>query len=142
MALANTLNTNEIKNAAGTEVEFQRLGDGPTPRSTVFAQISEAPALPHRLNISHNESGQGLKKRRRSLVRFDKTVISTVDNETPVTVSAYIVLDAPVGALAASTELTNVVAELMSFVASLGASTTILYDGTGNGAQVLLNGGL
>jgi hypothetical protein len=30
----------------------------------------------------------------------------------------------------------------MSFGASLGASTTILYDCTGNGAVVLLNGGL
>jgi hypothetical protein len=31
---------------------------------------------------------------------------------------------------------------LMSFMASLGASTTILYDGTGNGANALLSGGL
>jgi hypothetical protein len=142
MALSNTLSTNEIKNSAGTEIEFQRLGDGPTARSTVFAQIGEAPALPHRLSISHQESGQGIKKRRRSLVRFDKTVVSTVDNVTPVTISAYVVLDAPVGALAASTELAHVIAELNSFNASLGASTTILYDGTGNGSTVLINGGL
>jgi hypothetical protein len=142
MALSNTLVTNEIKNAAGTEVEFQRLGDGPTSRSTVFAQVSEAPARPHRLNISHSESGSGLKKRRRSLVRFDKNVVSTVDAATTVTISAYAVLDAPVGAMAASTEFSNVLAELMSFMASLGASTTILYDCTGNGAATLLNGGL
>lgn len=142
MALSNTLVTNEIKNAAGTEVEFQRLGDGPTPRSTVFAQVGEAPSLQHRLNIAHQEQGAGLKKRRRSLVRFDKTVISTVDSVTPVTVSAYMVLDAPIGALAASTEFSNVIAELMSFCASLGASTTILYDCTGNGAKTLVEGGL
>lgn len=142
MALSNTLVTNEIKNAAGTEVEFQRLGDGPTPRSTVFAQIGESPALQHRLNISHSESGSGVRKRRRSLIRFDKTVVSTVDLVTPVTVSAYAVVDAPIGALAASTEMSNVLAELMSFMASLGASTTILYDCTGNGAKVLLEGGL
>jgi hypothetical protein len=142
MALSNSLTTNEIKNAAGTEIEFQRLGDGPTPRSTVFAQVGEAPSLPHRLNIAHQEQGAGIKKRRRSVVRFDKTVISTVDSVTPVTVSAYVVLDAPVGALAASTEFSNVLAELMSFCASLGANTTILYDCTGNGAATLVNGGL
>ena len=139
--LSNTLNTNEIKNAAGTEQEFQRLTTGPG-RETVFALITETPSLPHRLTVKHQESGSGITKRRRSLCRFDKTVISTVDNITPVTVSAYAVLDAPVGALAANTEMTNVQANLMSFMASLGATTTILFDNTGNGASTLLNGGL
>lgn len=142
MSLSNTLVTNEIKNAAGTEVEFQRLGDGPTPRSTIFAQVSESPSLPHRLSIAHQEQGNGLKKRRRSVYRFDKTVISTVDSVTPVTIFCYTVLDAPVGAMSASTEFANVLAENLSFGASLGASTTILYDCTGNGAKTLLEGGL
>jgi len=138
--LSNSLVTNEVKNSAGTEVEFSRIAI--SDRATEFSQVSEAPSSPHRLKISHLETGSGLNKRRRSLVRFDKTVISTVDSETPVTVSAYAVLDSPVGALTANTEPTNVVAELMSFLASLGASTTILYDGTGNGAAAMLNGGL
>jgi len=138
--LSNTLNTNEVKNAAGTEVEFSRLST--SDRNTVFAQIAESYALKHRLSISHQESGSGLTQRRRSVVRIDKTVVSTVDTVTPVTVSAYVVLDIPLGALLAQTEPANVLAELVSFVASLGASTTILYDGTGNGAVALLNGGL
>jgi len=138
--LPNTLNTNEIKGSAGTEIEFRRLST--SQRETTFAAIAETPSLPHRLSIKHTEVGSGMKLRRRSLVRFDKTVISGVDTITPVTVSAYIVLDAPVGAMSSIAEATNVVAELMSFVASLGATTTILYDGTGNGAVVLLTGGL
>jgi hypothetical protein len=138
--LSNTLVTNEVKNAAGAEIEFQRISTN--GRSTEFAAVSESPSLPHRLKISHLESGSGLKMRRRSLVRFDKTVISTVDAVTPVTISGYAVLDIPVGALAAITEATNVNAELISFLASLGASTTILYDGTGNGSVALLGGGL
>lgn len=138
--LTNTLNTNEVKNSAGTEVEFSRLSIA--DRSTIFAQVSESPASPHRLTISHQETGAGLSKRRRSVVRVDKTVISSVDSSTPVVVSAYVVLDSPVGALTAQTEPTHVVAELLSFCASLGASTTILYDGTGNGATALLTGGL
>lgn len=140
--LSSSLTTNEIKNAAGVEVEFQRLGDGPTPRSVEYQQVAEPPSLKHRLNIAHQEQGSGIKRRRRSVIRFDKTVISTVDSVTPVTVSAYTVLDAPVGAMAASTEFANVLAQLMSFSASLGASTTILYDCTGNGAKTLLEGGL
>jgi hypothetical protein len=138
--LSNTLNTNEIKNAAGTEVEFQRLSS--SGRAAEFAQITEAPATPHRLNISHQEVGTGLKKRRRSVVRFDKTVVSTVDTATLVTVSAYAVLDYPVGGLIANTEATNVLAELMSFLATTGAATTVLFDCTGNGAATLINGGL
>jgi len=138
--LSNTLNTNEIKNSAGTEVEFQRLSS--SDRASVFAQIGESPALPHRLSINHQETGNGLKKRRRSLVRFDKTIVSTVDLVTPITISAYTVVDIPVGAILSDAEVANVLAELSSFIASLGASTTILYDGTGNGGVCLIKGGL
>jgi hypothetical protein len=138
--LSNTLNTNEIKNSAGTEVEFQRLSTD--ARSTVYAQITETPSLPHRMTISHQETGAGIKRRRRSVVRFDKTVISGVDSITPITNSAYIVTDYAVGGSSSSAEMANVIAELLSFCASLGASTTILYDCTGNGAATLLSGGL
>jgi hypothetical protein len=138
--LSNTLVTNEIKNAAGTEQEFGRISSG--ERQTEFALLVESPSAPHRLNVKHAETGSGITKRRRSVVRFDKTVISTVDNVTPVVISAYTVLDAPVGALLAATELNNVMANLNSFLSSLGASTTILYDGTGNGTNALVSGGL
>lgn len=138
--LSNTLNTNEIKNAAGTEVEFERLSQG--DRQTEFAQINEAPSARHRLQIKHLESGSGINRRRRSLVRFNKEVVSDVDNVTPVTVSAYAVLDAPVGALTTNAELLNVLAELNSFLSTTGAGTTVLFNGTGNGAVVLASGGL
>lgn len=138
--LSNTLNNNEIKNAAGAEVEFEHKTGGDNFR--VFMQINEPPADPHRLTIKHQESGTGINQRRRSVVRFDKQVMSTVDTTKPVTISAYCVLDAPTGALLANTEMSNVLAELMSFMASLGASTTILYDCTGNGAKSLIGGTL
>lgn len=138
--LANTLNTNEIKDSAGVEVEFTRIKS--SGRETEFAKIGESPALPHRLIIKHVETGSGIRKRRRSVVRFDLTSMSTVDATVPVVTSAYAVLDTPVGAITANTVPTNVLANLMSFIASLGATTTILYDGTGNGAKVLLQGDL
>ena len=138
--LANTLNTNEIKDSAGAEVEFSRLVQ--SGRETVFAKVSETPSLPYRLTVKHQETGSGIRKRRRSLIRFDKTVMSGVDTTLPVTVSAYMVLDTPVGALTANTDPTNVIANLLSLIATTGAATTVLFDGTGNGAKALLNGDL
>lgn len=138
--LANTLNTNEVKDSAGVEQEFSRLSTN--DRDTEFAKIGETPSQPHRLSIKHQETGKGMSQRRRSVVRIDKTVISGVDSVTPVTVSAYLVLDAPIGAMSSIAEATNVIANLLSFCASTGATTTILYDGTGNGAKSLLEGGL
>lgn len=138
--LPNTLVTNEVKGSAGTEIEFQRLSS--SARETEFAKISETPSLPYRLMISHQETGSGLKLVRRSVFRFNKAIISEVDTVTPVVISGYTVLVSPLGHLDTMAEPANVLANVWSFGASLGASTTILYDGTGNGAVVLLNGGL
>jgi len=138
--LTNTLNTNEVKNAAGTEVEFTRLSIG--DRSTEYAQVSEVPSYPNRLSISHTESGSGVTARRRSVVRFDKTVVGQIDVTTTMRASAYLVLDSPIGQLSSNALPQDTLAQLVSFVASLGASTTILYDGTGNGSVALLSGGI
>lgn len=75
-------------------------------------------------------------------MRFDKTVISPVDSQTAVTVSAYIVLDAPVGALTTNAEMANVIANVNSFTATTGAGTTVLFNGTGLGSTALLEGSL
>lgn len=136
--LSNTLNTNEVKNSAGVKVDFSRLSTN--SRSTEFSQIAETPNAPHRLKISHQESGVGSGLRRRSVVRFDKTVVGV--SLQPRVVSAYLVLDAPTGDLSADTEIKNVIAEVMSFCATTGAATTVLFDCTGNGASALAAGGL
>jgi hypothetical protein len=138
--LTNTLNTNEIKNAAGTEVEFTRLSIG--DRKTEFAATAETPALPNRLTISHQESGSGQDKVRRSLIRFDKTVAGQVDTASLMKCSAYAVVVTPIGNMTTTALAADTLAQLMSFLASLGASTTILYDCTGNGAACALNGGI
>lgn len=138
--LPNTLNTNEVKNAAAVKRDFTRLSI--SDRATEFSLISEVPSQPHRLQIKHQETGVGLKLRRRSVLRFDKTSISDVDNATPVTTSAYIVLDAPVGATLTDVQAKEVLANIMSFCATTGAATTVLFDCTGNGATALVSGGL
>lgn len=138
--LSNDLITNEIKNSAGVEVEFtHRDTEG---RTRTYLQKLEPPGLPHRLSIKHTETGSGVKMRRRSAVRFDKTTVSTVDLVTPITNSAYIVIDSPIGHMLTNAELVNVIAELLSFCATTGAATAVLFDGTGNGAKCLIEGSL
>jgi len=136
--LSNTLNTNEVKDAASAEVEFSRIATN--GRSTEFAKVSETPNSPYRLKVSHQESGQGALLRRRSVLRIDKVVAGV--SLVPRTVSAYLVLDAPIGDLSASTEIKNVLANLLSFAGTTGAGTTVLLDCTGNGASVLVDGSL
>lgn len=138
--LSNTLVTNEIRNAAGTEVEFSRISS--EKRETMFAQANETPALPHRLNVKHQESGTGVSLRRRSLVRFDKSVAGQVDSTKTEKISGYIVMDIPVGNLTTMSEPQNVLAEVLSFSATTGAATTVLFDCTGNGAKCLIGGEL
>jgi len=136
--LPTTLNTNEVKDRAGAEVEFGRRF---TDQSTLeFSVLTEAPSAPHRLKVSHLEAGSGTAKRRRSLVRVDKTVTGVSLN--PVVVSCYVVLDIPVGDLSVYDEAKNVLAELMSFCATTGAASTVLFDCTGNGASALVSGTL
>lgn len=138
--LNNTLSANEVKDSAGTGIAFSRLLT--QGRETAYAKVGESPSLPYRMQIRHQETGSGIKQRRRSVVRFDKTVISPVDNVTPVTVSAYIVLDAPTGALTTSAEMAHVIANINSFTATTGAGTTVLFNGTGLGSVALLEGSL
>lgn len=137
MPLPVALNTNEVKDSAGAEVEFARQST--EGRKLVFARVGEF-ALRHRLTVSHSETGSGSSLRRRSLVRVDKDVTGT-SGETR-TISAYIVLDVPVGDLGNDTETKNTVANLLSFSATTGAATTVLLDCTGNGASALVSGSL
>lgn len=139
--LNDTLNTNEIKNAAGVEVEFETQAEGPG-RVHEFRQIGESPALPHRMSIAHQESGAGLTLRRRSKYRVDKRVMSTVDTAVPVTASAYVVVDFPVGAMTSDTEFKNVLAELINGLASTGADNVIKSDCSGTFAKELIGGGI
>jgi len=137
--LSNTLITNEIKNSAGTEVEFERLSIN--GRSTEFKALLEVPGRPLRLKISHQEIGTDAAQRRRSLIRFDEVVTNTAVTQE-ANLSCQLVMDIPIGILDDAAPIKRVLAYMMSFCASLGASTTILYDGTGNGAVVMANGSL
>jgi len=135
--LSNTLVTNEVKGAGGTEVEFHHLSSN--GRQRVFHYRGAQPNLQHTLDISHAETGVGANRVRSSKIGF------TIEDEgvAPGTVAkfqAYAVLRYPIGNAAEDTNAKEVLAHLMSFLASNGANTTILYDGSGTGAQCLLVG--
>lgn len=138
MSISATLNTNEVKNAAGTEVEFCLRSTGPGSQCE-FQQIAESPAYPHRIGISHQETGVGMAAVRRSRLGTYKTVPSTVDVTRSAPIAMYSVLVYPKGLLLADTEVKNVMAEHISLLASTGADTVIKFDCTGTGADVLLN---
>lgn len=134
--LSNALNTNEVKNAAGTEVEFAyHDSEG---RMREWHAVGEAPNLPHRIKIQHQESGTGVNKVRRSALRVLKTKLGV--SGVPREHLWYIVGVIPVGDIADVTDVKDVAAELMSLFASTGADTTIKYDCTGNGAAALIAG--
>lgn len=138
MPLPQTLNTNEVKNAAGTEIEF--LYRDEVGRMREYAASGEAPNLSHRLKVSHQEVGKGTELVRRSVSRVDKTVVGA--SGTKRVISFYKVGVIPVGDLADLTVVKDVSAELDSFCCTTGAATTVLFDGSGYGDSAIINGTL
>lgn len=94
------------------------------------------------MTISHQEVGSGITRRRRSVISFERSDSGQVDATQIQRNRTYTVLDFQVGNATDTVVCKELLAYLNSFMASLGASTTILYDGTGNGAATLLAGSL
>lgn len=138
--LPTNLTTNEIRDAASAEVEF--LAYSRTNREVIYQVANELPNAPFRLKYSHLESGKGLNKRRRSLLRFDKSFVSEVDTSLIAAGSCYIVLDLPIGHMLDFDEAKSLTAATMSAFAFSGVGTTMLFDSTGYGAAALVNGTL
>jgi hypothetical protein len=138
--LPSQLNTNEVKDSAGAEVEFETLVQ--EARRKVYKKVTELPYLPHRITFQHLETGSGINLRRRSNIRIDKSSVSGVDATKVVTTSLSLTLDAPIGALTTDSEMIEVIANMLSLSATTGAGTTVLFNGTGNGAVALRTGGL
>lgn len=140
--LPTNLNTNQIKSSTGTEVEFlfrQEVG-----RVREYMKSGESPAYPERILVQHQSVGKEgtFGQRRRSNLSVIKNVVSDVDNVTKVPIRASLTLDIPEGALNSLNSPKEVLAWLISGVASTGADTTIKFDCTGTLAEALLNGTL
>jgi hypothetical protein len=136
--LSNALVTNEIKDSAGVEVEFDHLSlDG---REHIFRLKTEGFEHKYRLRVDHEEIGKGADQRRRSLVQFSKEVAGVSGTERKIIFQ--VTGDIPEGDLsdAQKTVVKDVLANLLSFCATTGAATTVLFDCTGNGAVCLVDG--
>jgi hypothetical protein len=138
--LSDSLVTNEIKNYSGVEVEFNRWTIGPT--STIFRASTANPSAWTEMIISHQESGKGLDRVRRSMLRFNYPAVGMVDSTKTCMSSFHLVGTIPIGQLTDLNYAKMPLAMLLSFAATTGAGTTVLFDGTGNGAKALLEGSL
>lgn len=138
--LPNNLTTNEVKDSAGVEIEFNRIRS--SDREVEFQKVGELPGTPHRISVKHQETGSGVTRRRRSVLRADLTLAGSVDTTKTVTVSAYLVVDIPIGNMSSYVHAKTVLANILSLTATTGAATTVLFDGTGHGAVALVNGEL
>lgn len=132
-----TLVTNEVKDSGAVEREFLRIST--EGRTFEYALKTEPPNLRQRIFGSHRETGAGSKLRRSSMIQVSVETTG-VNGEVAVT-KARIVLDTPVGNVSSSTPAKDALAMLGSLTFTL-ASSTFLHDGTGNGAAVLLSGGV
>lgn len=135
--LNNTLNTNEVRDAGGVEREFTHLQQ--IGRTREFQQIAETPNLRHRIQIAHREVGALEDLRRQSKVGILKEITGASGKKRKIVFN--VTADIPVGDMGSTAEAANVLSEVGSLVFTLGTNT-FLYDGTGNGAKVLLNGEL
>jgi hypothetical protein len=141
MPLPVNLTTNEVKDRTGTEKQFLFFDDSPA-RTRMYALDGEPYNLPERIKVQHREVGKaGVTLRRQSNVLITKTVMAT-DGVTPVVIRASMSLDIPQGALGDQNAVKDTLAYMMAFIATTGAGTTVLFDGTGYGAAALINGTL
>lgn len=137
--LAESLNTNQIKNAAGTEKEFFKigpLGDSGSKYQLIPQDITE----PHVMNVRHAIEGTGVGRKRKSVIRFEKSTAGLVDATKQATCWAQVTTSVDIGNLENLDNLKEVLANLMSFLATTGAGTTVLFDCTGTGAVSILEG--
>jgi len=144
MSLPANLNTNEVKNSSGVELEFLRVGphkSNPT-RSLEFQHSLEVPSSPFRIIFSHAEQGDERNNIRRSLFKTFYTVdaASLVDITIPSKIIATTVLQVPQGNLKDFVAVKNVMAAHGSCLMSRGVDSTILFNCTGIGAEVLTLG--
>lgn len=130
-----TLVTNEVKDSAAAEVELARIST--LGRTFEYAKVAETPNLPVRIAGAHKETGSGSKLRRSSMIQV--LITSAGVDGTPVQTKARVVLDTPVGNVSSATPAKDALA-MVGSLCFTAATSTFLYDGTGNGAKVLLNG--
>lgn len=136
MPLPLHLNTNEVKDKTGTEVEMLHWSN--EGRVHIYHMSGEKPSEPAVLKVQHQESGTGFDAVRRSNARVDKSFVGK--SGKVAVASAYKVVVVPIGELDTLDVVKDVSAMLDSFCATTGAATAVLFDGSGTGDSALIYG--
>jgi len=137
--ISDNLNTNQVKNAAGTEIEFELKSR--SENRAEWKKTSEVPGLPFRLVVQHQNIGSGVNQRRRSNLSILKLNQGGIDALKSVKTVCSFTLDIPVGNMPNQNldDAKEVLAAAISMIASTGADTVVKFDGTGTAASALLN---
>jgi hypothetical protein len=138
MSLETNLTDSEVLDSSSAELEFNHVRTEGAKRFLTVAGGN--PSLPYDLTFGHQVIGAGINKRRRSMVRFDRSLIGEVDSDVVVVGSMYTVADIPIGNLDSYTEMISLLANLASILATAKGGATLAIDGTSPGADVLING--
>lgn len=134
--LPTSLLTNEVKDKAGAEVEFEHLSlEG---RVHIYRKKADVPSNPTILKVAHQETGTGVSRVRRSQVRVDLGF--TGKSGKPCVSSCYKVFVVPEGELDNYDVIKDASAMLDSFCCTTGAAAAVLFDGSGNGDSAGING--
>lgn len=133
--LPTSLLTNEVKDRAGTEVEFEhRKLEG---REHIYIRKGGSPSLPTFLKVGHQETGTGSGAMQRSRVGIDMDVVGKSGKTCKISVYKTWVI--PTGELDDLDDVKDASAMLDSFNCTTGAATAVLFDGTGNGNSAGIN---
>lgn len=138
--LAVDLNTNEVKNSAGTAVPFTQVRKKPS--GVTYEQTGGNPSLMQVIEVDHEIIGSGSKLVRNSRVQIKYPILGN-DGITKVTVVANLKLSVPVGQINDLAAPKNVLAYMGQLLANkAGAGTTVVLDGTSTLAVPLAAGSL
>lgn len=108
--------TNPIAASNGTStINFDYRGS--QTNQSEYKDASAALDQPHTLKVSHQYSGSGLTRRRRTLTRIDRVVEDA--NGEQGTLSVYLVVDIPEG-VSTTTQVTEQVTLMKNHLAASG----------------------
>jgi hypothetical protein len=130
------LTTNEVKNSAGTEVEFDR--QEANGRLVKYTKKGAPPNLDNTISVSHTVLGTGVDERRRTAILGYLEVTGASGVKRIIRVNHT--YDIPIGDIANYTDVITLDAQVGSFTYLDGTGTTFLFAGTGVGASAAVNG--
>lgn len=139
--LPDNLDTNQVRNRLGAEVEFV-YQDGAGGQFRVYKRKNGAPNLIETITVQHRTVGKGTERVRQSNISIVKEVVSDTDPTKRAIIRQSKSFWVPEGHLADLDDVKDVDAYMNTFCAqtSAGTSGVLVMDGTGLGAEALING--